>query len=364
MIALDQPIITTPRLTLRPWRESDLVPFAAMNADPQVMRHFPKLLTREECDAAVDRFQNQFGKQGFSIFAVELSATRAFIGSVGLTQPLFESHFTPCVEIGWRIRRESQCRGYATEAARALLRFGFETLNLNEIVSFTVPANQSSWTLMERLGMTRNPSEDFDHPRVPKDHPLCRHILYRLTQSQWRTSEAQIFDPNPQPQYGRRIAGRTYIIRPGSYAIIQNDAGQFAIVQTTGGIGLPGGGADSAESPQQTLQRELLEETGRRVLIHRQIGESIEFVHSTREGDFEKHCTFFHASFDPSAPPSPPEPGTQILWLAAADAIAVLTHESHRWAIANVARPSASPVDSTADSLKLTGLINRETKHL
>jgi RimJ/RimL family protein N-acetyltransferase/8-oxo-dGTP pyrophosphatase MutT (NUDIX family) len=328
------------------------------------MRHFPKLLTREETDAAVDRFQNEFAKLGFSIFAVEETASGTFIGSVGLTQPFFHSHFTPCLEIGWRMRREFQCRGYATEAARAVLRFGFETLHLDEIVSFTVPANQSSWTLMERLGMVRNPSEDFDHPRVPKDHPLCRHILYRLTQSQWRTNEAQIFDPKPHPQYGRRIPGRTYIVRPGSYAIIQNDAGQFAIVQTAGGIGLPGGGADSAESSEQTLHRELLEETGRRILIHTQIDQSIEFVHSTREGDFEKRCTFFHASFDLSAPPSPPEPGTQILWLSAQDAIAVLTHESHRWAVAQVARLSASPVDSAAPGLKLARLINRDKKHL
>ena len=344
MISLDKPILTTPRLTLRPWRDSDLAPFAAMNADPHVMRYFPKLLTREECDVAVQRFQNQVSQNGYSIFAVEETATGTFIGSVGLTHPIFEYRFTPCVEIGWRIRREFQCRGYATEAARALLRFGFETLNLDEIVSFTVPANQSSWTLMERLGMTRNPAEDFAHPKVPKDHPLSRHILYRLSKSQWKANEARLFEPNPQPQYGRRIEGRPYINRPGSYAVIQNDAGQFAIVQTAGGIGLPGGGADSAESPQETLHRELLEETGRRVIIHRQIGQSIEFVHSTREGDFEKHCTFFHAGFDDESPASPPEPGTQILWLSPHDAIAVLTNESHRWAVAQILALRMRPI--------------------
>src|SRR5215208_880151 len=140
MIRLDHPTLTTPRLTLRSWRESDLTPFAAMNADPRVMRYFPKLLTRQECDAAVDRFQNQLAQQGFSIFAVEETTTGNFVGSVGLTQPLFESHFTPCVEIGWRIAHQYQRLGHATEAARALLRFGLEELKLDEIVSFTVPA--------------------------------------------------------------------------------------------------------------------------------------------------------------------------------------------------------------------------------
>jgi ribosomal-protein-alanine N-acetyltransferase len=331
-------ILTTPRLKLRPWRESDLAPFAAMNADPRVMRHFPKILTRQECDAAVQRFQNQFAQHGFSIFAVELIATGDFIGSIGLTHPLFESHFTPCVEIGWRMRHEFQRRGHATEAARGLLRFGFDTIQLDEIVSFTVWANQSSWSLMERLGMTHNPAHDFDHPKVPKDHPLSRHILYRLTKSQWNAHEASIFESQPQPQYGRRIEGRTYLIRPGSYAVIQNHQRQIAIAQTAGGIGLPGGGANPDESPQQTLHRELLEETGRRVVIHRRIGQALEFVHSTTEGNFEKHCSFFHCSFDPHAPASPPEPGTHILWLTPHDAIAVLTHQSHRWAVAQLCK--------------------------
>jgi RimJ/RimL family protein N-acetyltransferase/8-oxo-dGTP pyrophosphatase MutT (NUDIX family) len=334
MIALDKPILTTPRLTLRPWLESDLAPFAAMNADPHVMRHFPKCLTREECDAAIERFQTQLDQQGFSIFAVEENAGGNFVGSVGLTQPLFGCPFTPCVEIGWRMRREFQRIGYATEAARALVRFGFETLNLDEIVSFTVSANQPSWTLMERLGMTRNPAEDFDHPKIPKDHPLSRHILYRLSKSQWKANEARLFEPSPQPQYGRRIEGRTYIIRPGSYAVIRNNRGEVAIVQTSAGIGLPGGGADAGESPEQTLHREVLEETGRKIIIHRRLGYTVEIVHSSSEGNFEKQCTFFVASFDPHAPPSAPEPGTQILWLSPHDALAVLTHQSHRWTVA------------------------------
>jgi RimJ/RimL family protein N-acetyltransferase/8-oxo-dGTP pyrophosphatase MutT (NUDIX family) len=336
------PTITTPRLILRPWRECDLAPFAAMNADPRVMRHFPKTLTREESDALVARIQNHFIQYGFGNFAIEERATGNFIGFVGLSIPSFQSYFTPCVEIGWRIAHDFQRRGYATEAARAALRFGFETLNLDEIVSFTVPANQSSRALMERLGMTRNPYEIFEYP-VPLDHPVSLHILYRLNKTQWKAHEGRIFEPRPRTHYGRRIEGRSYIVRPGSYALIQDCDGKIAIAQTAGGIGLPGGGADAGESTEQTLHRELLEETGRKVIIHHLLGQAIEFVHSTTEGNFEKHCTFFQCSFDPNAPASPPEPGTQILWLSPDDAIAVLSHESHRWAVAQTFRmPSRS----------------------
>ncbi len=335
MIECSGPIIRTPRLILRPWREEDLAPFAAMNADPRVMRYFPKALTREECDAAVNRFMDQLHHEGFSIFAVEETATGRFIGSVGLTRPLFESHFTPCVEIGWRIAAEHQGRGYATEAARAVLESGFQKLQLDQIVSFTVPANEPSWMLMERLGMQRSFAEDFDHPRVPKDHLLCRHILYRLTRSQWKAHAIQVDEPAPQPYYGRRIDGRSYIVRPGSYAVINED-GRLAIVQTASGVGLPGGGADAGESPRQTLHRELTEETGRAVIVHREIGRALEFVHSSTEGNFEKHCTFFHCAFDAKVSSRAAEPGTQILWLTRDQAIAVLTHESHRWAVAQV----------------------------
>jgi RimJ/RimL family protein N-acetyltransferase/8-oxo-dGTP pyrophosphatase MutT (NUDIX family) len=337
MIELAQPTLTTPRLTLRPWHEADLPQFATMNADPRVMRHFPKTLTRGESAAAITRLMDHFHRHAFGIFAVEETATATLIGSVGLTHPLFESHFTPCVEIGWRIAHPHQGRGYATEAARAALEFGFQKLQLAEIVSFTVPANEPSWMLMERLGMTRSEVDDFAHPKVPKDHPLSRHILYRLTRSQWQEHNSKIFAPTPQIQYGRCLEGRSYIARPGSYAIIKNSHDQFAIIQTSGGIGLPGGGANPGETPEQTLHRELLEETGRPVIIHRQIGHTIDFIHSNSLSlNFEKHCTFFRVSFDPRAPSSRPEPGTEIIWLTPHDAIAVLTHESHRWAVAQL----------------------------
>ncbi|SFH53025.1 GNAT family N-acetyltransferase [Planctomicrobium piriforme] len=174
------PILTTPRLRLRGWQAGDLPAFAAMNADPVVREFFPGLMTREECEAMIARVTDHFDRDGFGFWAVELLATGQFIGMVGLQNVPFESHFTPNVEIGWRIAREFWGNGYATEAAQACLDLGFQTLGLKEIVAFTVPANLRSRAVMERLGMTRNPEDDFDHPSLSKGHPLERHVLYRI----------------------------------------------------------------------------------------------------------------------------------------------------------------------------------------
>ncbi len=127
----------------------------------------------------VGRIRDHFDAHGFGIWAVEAPGVAAFIGFIGLQRPTFHAHFTPCVEIGWRLSPAFWGKGYATEGARAALRFGFEDLNLDQIVSFTVLANKPSWSVMERIGMTRDPAEDFDHPRLPEGHPLRRHILYR-----------------------------------------------------------------------------------------------------------------------------------------------------------------------------------------
>jgi len=118
-------------------------------------------------------------QRGFGLWAVEITGFAPFAGFVGLNVPRFESHFTPCVEIGWRLSREFWHRGYATEGARAALTFGFDTLGLNEIVSFTAPSNAASRRVMEKIGMRRNPDDDFDHPLVPEGHPIRRHVLYR-----------------------------------------------------------------------------------------------------------------------------------------------------------------------------------------
>jgi RimJ/RimL family protein N-acetyltransferase len=172
--------LQTQRLLLRPWRESDLEPFAALNADPVVMEHFARPLDRSESDAFVARIRAHFAREGFGFWAVEVPGVAPLVGLVGLARPAFEAHFTPCVEVGWRLAREHWGKGYATEAARASIRFGFEQLGLDEIVSFTVPANVRSRAVMERIGMTRSADDDFDHPALPEGHRLRRHVLYRI----------------------------------------------------------------------------------------------------------------------------------------------------------------------------------------
>jgi RimJ/RimL family protein N-acetyltransferase len=165
---------------LRRWRNADRAPFAAMNADPRVMEHFPAVLSREESDERIERFRAHFDRHGYAQWAVEIPEVTPFAGFVGLSVPAFEAHFTPTVEVGWRLAAEYWGHGYATEGARAALEFGFTELKLSEIVSFTVPANVRSRRVMERLGMTHDPGDDFDHPGLADGHPLRRHVLYRI----------------------------------------------------------------------------------------------------------------------------------------------------------------------------------------
>lgn len=172
--------IETDRLLLRRWRDGDREPFARMNADPTVMEHFSGLLSRSESDRLMDNIEAHFERHGFGLWAAELRTTGDLIGFIGLAVPRFEASFTPCVEIGWRIDAGFWGRGLATEGARAVVRHGFEVLRLNEIVSFTVPANMRSRRVMEKLGMTHNSQDDFDHPNLAAGHPLSRHVLYRL----------------------------------------------------------------------------------------------------------------------------------------------------------------------------------------
>lgn len=162
------------------------MPFAALNADPEVTAHLPSALSRTQSDALADRIEAGFAERGFGPWAVEVPGVASFVGFVGLSVPGFEAHFTPSVEIGWRLAREHWGRGYATEGAEAALAYAFGVLGLDEVVSFTVHGNRRSWAVMERLGMTRDPADDFDHPRLPAGHSLRRHVLYRLRSGDWR----------------------------------------------------------------------------------------------------------------------------------------------------------------------------------
>lgn len=176
--------LTTPRLSLRQWRDADLEPFAALNSDAEVMRHFVAPMTRAQSDEFASVVHATIAQQGWGLWAVEVQGGAPFIGFVGLNRPNFEAPFMPAVEVGWRLARPYWGSGYATEAARAAVAFGFDELDLAEIVSFTVPANDRSRRVMERLAMTRDPAEDFDHPRVPEG-PIRRHVLYRLPRRIW-----------------------------------------------------------------------------------------------------------------------------------------------------------------------------------
>jgi RimJ/RimL family protein N-acetyltransferase len=181
---------------LRRWLDRDRAPFAEMNADPEVMRYFPRSLSGPESDAMVDRLEARFDENDFGLWAVERRKDRAFLGFTGLAttaslgfvgpaEALLGPPPIPEAEIGWRFARFAWGQGYATEAARAALEFGFETAGLREIMSITSALNIASMRVMERIGLQRDPSDDFDHPRIPEGNPLRRHVLYRLTRSEF-----------------------------------------------------------------------------------------------------------------------------------------------------------------------------------
>jgi 3-dehydroquinate dehydratase/shikimate dehydrogenase len=182
-------VIETPRLLLRNWKASDGAPFAALNTDSRVMEFMPRVLTAEESAAVVERIEAHFRVHGFGLFAAELRETGAFIGYVGLSVPHFQAKFMPCVEIGWRLAAEQWNRGLATEGARAVFGYAFQTLRLEEVISFTVPSNSASRRVMEKFGMRHDESDDFDHPDLPEGHALRRHVLYRLHKSEFGSSE-------------------------------------------------------------------------------------------------------------------------------------------------------------------------------
>lgn len=175
----------TERLRLRQWQAKDYQSFADLNADPKVMEYFPSALDKAASDAMVDKCRMLIEERGWGLWAVELKATGEFIGLVGLHIPSAELPSAPCVEIGWRLAAKYWGDGYATEAAKAALKVAFEKLDLEEIVSFTTLQNQRSQRVMKKLGFKF--AEEFDHPALPKDSPLVRHCLYRLSKAQWQS---------------------------------------------------------------------------------------------------------------------------------------------------------------------------------
>lgn len=179
------PTVVTDRLVMRNWRAADTDPYADLNADPVVMEHFPSTLTRPQSGEILDRIAEHWRVRGYGLWAVEVAATGRFIGFVGLSSPTWEMSFTPCVEVGWRLARHAWGHGYASEAARVAIDWGFAHVELprDEIVSFTTVDNVRSRRVMDKVGLTRNPADDFDHPMLP-EWAGRRHVLYRIGRSE------------------------------------------------------------------------------------------------------------------------------------------------------------------------------------
>lgn len=182
------PQLATERLLLRRWRAGDEAPFAALNGDPEVMEHFPGVLSARESAALIARNEELLETLGYGLWAVELRASGVLIGAVGLIDVNIDLPLAPAVEIGWRIARGFWGRGLALEAATAARTHGFDTLGLAALVSYTAARNRRSRRLMERLGMSREPAEDFLHPLLDPGDPLAPHVLYRLERASTRSA--------------------------------------------------------------------------------------------------------------------------------------------------------------------------------
>ena len=178
-------IIETERLVLRTWKESDILPFSAMNQDQKVMEFFPSTLSPGESATLYQKIIASFEQKGFGLFAVEAKQTQEFVGFIGFSQPTFTSYFTPCVEIGWRLARQFWGRGFATEGAKACLQYGFSALDFMDIYSWTAKINSKSVNVMEKIGLTCD--GEFEHPNIPPGHPLRTHVLYKASRNKYVT---------------------------------------------------------------------------------------------------------------------------------------------------------------------------------
>lgn len=180
--------LQTSRLKLRQWKDSDLIAFAKLNADPEVMQFYPNKLEKDESDNMALKLKDLIAKRGWGFWAIEEIETKKFIGFVGLHEPTYDLPVTPCVEIGWRLAKEYWGNGYATEASNISLDFAFNKLNLDKVYSFTSGENIKSRAVMERIGMA-NINKNFEHPIIPKGHTLREHVLYRITQNEWQKNK-------------------------------------------------------------------------------------------------------------------------------------------------------------------------------
>lgn len=175
-------IFKSDRLGFRNWEEGDLTPFAEMNADPEVMTFFPNCLTRDQTAEMIARLKTGYAENGYTFFAVDELESQDFIGFIGLIQPNFEAFFTPCVEIGWRLKKSVWNKGYATEGANACLTYGFKTFGFSEIIAITAVVNKKSERIMQKVGMTY--IGIFEHPQLALGHELRSHLVYKIERNQ------------------------------------------------------------------------------------------------------------------------------------------------------------------------------------
>jgi RimJ/RimL family protein N-acetyltransferase len=180
-------IIETQRLILRTWKHSDLDLMLEINQDPKVMEYFPSLQDLSGTKKLIDKINTHFSECGYSLYAVQTKDTDTFIGFIGLLTANFKASFTPATEIGWRLSSKHWNKGYATEGAKSVLDYAFNSLNIPEIISFTSIENTKSTRVMEKIGLKHNPSDDFDNPNLPSDSPLLRHVLYRLKKIEYHS---------------------------------------------------------------------------------------------------------------------------------------------------------------------------------
>lgn len=247
-------VIKTERLIMRPWREADFDSFARLNADPRVMEYFPGVLTQEESYRFAQRICNAMQQQGWGLWAVSIPDVADFIGYIGLSQVNFAADFAPAVEMGWRLAYDFWNKGYATEGAQAVLKYGFEKLHLNEIVSFTAMNNMRSRRVMEKIGMYHDEKSDFDHPNVPEGHELRRHILYRI-----RTGHFTQVHETPPDNFQPRVEVAGCYLEIDGRILLMERASNSVEGRTWG---VPAGKIEVGETPHQAAVRELFEETG------------------------------------------------------------------------------------------------------